>query len=150
MSGTLSLIGRYRKQLISLVPVVSKYSLESSKKIERVLDDEYIASIPLDRYLLITFKLSYMGDILQYIIKVRGIQSHLGSTKPSSAFPSLVMCLIYGTEVSMGIPVTHDIYSWSIDSTKIIEYTPLDTLDAPLFINWFWLSSSMKEKLFNI
>jgi hypothetical protein len=153
MIGTLSLIGTYRKELISLL--YSKSSLNESDKLPLivVLSDGYVKGMPLHRYLLVTF----YGDaskIIQCILKISSIYilddpNRLYRTEETGTDYGTIVGHVYGTDFPI-IVEGKNAYKWSMSPTRVIEYKPLDTLDAPLFINWYWLSSSIKRKFFKI
>jgi hypothetical protein len=148
--STLSLVGRYRKKLMEYIP---KYHIEDTdyknQSLVCTLDDYYVRSIPLDTDILITL-LVHSGDIGQGIVRIKKLHSMCDSGKISACYD----LDFYGVNIDSVLSFAH--YSSTlratknVDCTSIIEYKVLDVSEAPLFINWYWLASSMKEKLFGV
>jgi hypothetical protein len=134
-----------REQLILLRCSTDVILLSKSERrlIDSMLHNTSILNIPLNVLLLITFY-SYQKEVTQCIIKVRGI-----SYDKVNKSTSTMDVLLYGSEKQV-TAFTKNCYTfWSIDSARVIDYTKLDLTKAPLYINWYWLSSSMKQRLFN-
>jgi hypothetical protein len=99
--------------------------------------------MPKREYLLVTF-FGLSNEIIQGIFKIRNFDR---SGDPVNT-PCMLDVLVYGTDVPMLLGSSRAV-PWSIAVTSIIEYKSLDIFEAPLFINWYWLSSSMKRELFS-
>jgi hypothetical protein len=145
MGTELSLAGKYRGMLVKFLHHTD-VDLESGvydTSLRAILDDDYIRSIPLHTDLLITY-MEFDSVVTQSIVQVRGL---LHTVTPDAWSASLVID-VYGTDRFYSEAVGGDTYEEELRCTRVIEYKLLDILDAPLFLNWYWLSSSMKEKLF--
>jgi hypothetical protein len=145
MGTELSLAGKYRGKLVELLhhSDIELGDDRQEPKLRQILDDDYIRSIPLHTDLLMTF-MGFDSVVTQSIVQVRGL---LHTVTPNAWSASLVMD-VYGTYRFFSEAVGGDTYGEELRCTRVIEYKLLDILDAPLFLNWYWLSSSMKEKLF--
>jgi hypothetical protein len=120
-----------------------RLSKPDRKLLDSMLHNMSILNIPLNVLLLITFY-SYQKEVTSCIIKVRGI-----SYDKVNKSTSTMNVLLYGSEKQV-TAFTNNCYTfWSINSARVIDYVELDLTKAPLYINWYWLSSFMKKLLFN-
>jgi hypothetical protein len=147
MSTGLSLAGIYRGKLVEILHH-SDVDIEYGKlerEIRQILDDDYVRGIPPFTYLLITF-MDFNSVVTRDIVQVKMIKHE---TIPNAWSSSIVMD-VYGTDSTYSEAIGESTYEIELRCTRIIEYKLLDVLDAPLFINWYWLSSFMKVKLFDV
>jgi hypothetical protein len=146
MAITLSLVGTYRKKLMEYL---HEDWDDTDQSLVCTLDDDYVRGIPLDTDILLTF-LGYSGDNRQGIVRVKKLHSMGYSGKISACYEFY----FYGADIESVLSLSHVNSAIRatkhIDCTDIIEYKILDVSEAPLFINWYWLSSSMKVKLFDV
>lgn len=120
-----------------------RLSKPDRKLLDSMLHNMSILNIPLNVLLLITFY-SYQKEVTSCIIKVRGI-----SYDKVNKSTSTMNVLLYGSEKQV-TAFTNNCYTfWSINIARVIDYVELDLTKAPLYINWYWLSSFMKKLLFN-
>lgn len=134
-----------RKQLVILRCSADGVLLSKPdrKLLDSMLHNTSILNIPLNVLLLITFY-SYQKEVTSCIIKVRDITYDKVNKSTST-----LNVLLYGSEKQV-TAFTNKCYAfWSIDSARVIDYVELDLTKAPLYINWYWLSSFMKKLLFN-
>ena len=136
MGITLSLIGTYREALMI-------YAKDPT--IACVLDDTYARGIPHDTDILLTCK-TLMGRIVQGIVRVDHLR-RLGDMGKISAYYEFK---VYGVDNLFGavIPSRKLPVIKTVQCVDIIEYKILDVSEAPLFINWYWLATSLRRKLF--
>lgn len=149
MGIELSLAGKYRGKLIELLFCLGA-RLTNAKELKKVLDDDYVRCIPLQVDLLITI-MGINSIVTQCIVQVKRV---VPANTDSSWGTSIIMDVYGILDTNLFKGTVKDSYEGpykrELKCVRIIEYRPLDVLEAPLFINWYWLSSSMKVKLFDV
>jgi len=149
MGTELSLAGVYRGKLVELLHH-SGLGLDDAMqeyRLEQILDDDYIRAIPIDVYLLMTF-MGYDSEISRNIVQVRRIFHAQEKSWGVSRDVYFISFEVYGTDTLFSEAGDKLSYYRELRCNRIIEYKTLDIADAPFFINWYWLSESIKSKLF--
>jgi len=143
--------GTRRKTTIRRLIIDGKNLSSSGQDVPLIksLDDKYVRGIPFDTYVSITHMAPF-HFVERDIVKVTSCEELSLSDKPCPHY----MVTEYGTELGvteLGISFHIDRpYQRTIALCRIIEYKVLEELDAPLLINWFWLSDTLKKRLFKM
>jgi len=142
----LSAIGEARKKLMLGMP--GSYGGGPYTRDSVILEDSYVLNLPFDTDILLTY-MEYERSIERLVVQFKRFLSPDIVGRSASYYSMSVSGVEHSNFMETGWKRVRA-YQDGMSLTCIIEYKLLDSIDAPLIINWHWLAPSLKKRLFKM